>query len=545
VDPVNSPNIFTYASTVTGTGAGGFLTSNNLQNAFVSYVPQRIDGTTTAHVHTYSDFITTSLTAAPTTLVISAPSASYGTAAPVTVTATSGNGTPTGNILLSVDGKKATSMPLVAGVASFSLTGLTATTHSLAVTYPQTGNFQGNTASGSIVITAVAPTVTFTGAPATAAYGTTFMVAATTNASTKPVITATGSCSIGSNKTVKITSGSGTCSLSATWAADTNYTAGSATQTTAATLAPTAIMVNTDTPNPANLQSPVTIAFSVTSTSGLVPGMYTVVSNVSGDPSCSTSLSPSGVGSCVLSFTTPGSRTLTITYAGNANFASTYTTVPQSVNSVALAGVTPATVSLGNLYQGSTAGKTIVITNNGSVPMNITNPVVAVIGGNNQFIAQNLCPASLAVGQSCNFYVTFVAGSTAGPQNVNLLITDNAPNSPQTIPISATVGTAQLTLSPSPVAFGTVAVNSPNAIPVTLTNNGTSAVAISSIGLTGAPTGQFSELNNCPKSLAGGASCSITVNFNPNQAGAFSTYLTVFHNVGGNFAQVPVTGTAQ
>lgn len=85
----------------------------------------------------------------------------------------------------------------------------------------------------SVLVNKAPPMVAFTGAPANAPYQATFAVTATTNASTTAVITAGGSCSI-VGTTVTITASSGTCSLAATWAADSNYVAGSATQTTTA-----------------------------------------------------------------------------------------------------------------------------------------------------------------------------------------------------------------------------------------------------------------------------------------------------------------------
>src|SRR5439155_17689559 len=75
--------------------------------------------------------------------------------------------------------------------------------------------------------------VTFTGAPASAAYQSTFSVASTTNASTTAVIAASGACTIAGN-TVTMTSGTGACSLTANWAADNNYTSGTASQSTGA-----------------------------------------------------------------------------------------------------------------------------------------------------------------------------------------------------------------------------------------------------------------------------------------------------------------------
>lgn len=87
-------------------------------------------------------------------------------------------------------------------------------------------------ASGTLVISKANPTVSFTGAPASAALGTKFSVSATTNATAIASITAAGACSIAANNVTMI-SNMGTCQLNAAWATDTNYLAASATQVTA------------------------------------------------------------------------------------------------------------------------------------------------------------------------------------------------------------------------------------------------------------------------------------------------------------------------
>ena len=86
----------------------------------------------------------------------------------------------------------------------------------------------------------VAPTVTFTGAPATAPEYSSFPVSATTNSGATPVITATGACSIMGN-TVTITAPSGTCMLTATWPAQGTYLGATLTQSTTAELPAPAI----------------------------------------------------------------------------------------------------------------------------------------------------------------------------------------------------------------------------------------------------------------------------------------------------------------
>jgi hypothetical protein len=77
------------------------------------------------------------------------------------------------------------------------------------------------------------PTVSFTGAPSNATYETSFSVAASSNSSSTPIITATGACTVSGN-TVTMTSGTGMCELKASWAADVIYSAATATQKTKA-----------------------------------------------------------------------------------------------------------------------------------------------------------------------------------------------------------------------------------------------------------------------------------------------------------------------
>jgi len=105
------------------------------------------------------------------------------------------------------------------------------------VTAPASSNYLAATpvVMQTKVAAAVAPTVSFTGAPASAYYQSTFTVVATTNASTTPTITAAPStvCTI-SGTTVTMISGTGTCTVTAKWAADYVYKAATATQKTIA-----------------------------------------------------------------------------------------------------------------------------------------------------------------------------------------------------------------------------------------------------------------------------------------------------------------------
>jgi hypothetical protein len=139
------------------------------------------------------------------------------------------------------------------------------------------------------------PTVTFTGAPASAAYLSTFTVTATANASTTATIASSGGCSIGGN-VVTMTSAAGTCQLTANWAADQNFLAASATQSTTATKAAATVNLNTAslsqtyngtaksvtaTTNPSGLL--INIAYNGANTAPINAGSYSVIATIN-DP---------------------------------------------------------------------------------------------------------------------------------------------------------------------------------------------------------------------------------------------------------------------
>jgi probable HAF family extracellular repeat protein len=101
-----------------------------------------------------------------------------------------------------------------------------------------------------------------------------------------------------------------------------------------------------------------------------------------------------------------------------------------------------------------------------------------------------------------------------------------------------------LTLTPRALAFGNTKIHTSSAAKsVTMTNTSAKVVAIASIALTGTAAGQFAATNNCGKSLAGHATCTIKVTFKPTTKGAKSATLNV-NGGGGGLLAVSLTGTA-
>src|SRR5207247_3444992 len=80
------------------------------------------------------------------------------------------------------------------GTTTYSMTSGTGSCTSTA-TWVADANYNGATQSQTTTATKIDPTVMFTGAPASAGYGTTFTVASRTTSSASPVYTARGVCS--------------------------------------------------------------------------------------------------------------------------------------------------------------------------------------------------------------------------------------------------------------------------------------------------------------------------------------------------------------
>src|SRR5207244_11127055 len=87
---------------------------------------------------------------------------------------------------------------------------------------PATSASDFATGSGTLTVGKRNPTVTFTGAPASAAYLSSFTVTSTTNSSASPIYTSSGGCSnIGATYTM--TSGTATCAATVTWPPDADH----------------------------------------------------------------------------------------------------------------------------------------------------------------------------------------------------------------------------------------------------------------------------------------------------------------------------------
>ena len=203
--------------------------------------------------------------------------------------------------------------------------------------------------------------------------------------------------------------------------------------------------------------------------------------------------------------------------------------------------VSPSSLSFGNQLVGTTSSAlTIKVSNNGSTATTIG---ISVTGDFAQTNACPLSPATLAAGANCTISVTFNPTVT-GLRMGLVTITSTLPGGPQTVALTGTGVAPIVMLGGSSISFGNQIVGTSSTVQmVSLTNTGTATLTISSIALTGANSGDFSQTNTCGASVAAGANCSISVTFKPTASGARAASVTITDDASGSPQSVSLSGT--
>jgi uncharacterized repeat protein (TIGR01451 family) len=151
-------------------------------------------------------------------------------------------------------------------------------------------------------------------------------------------------------------------------------------------------------------------------------------------------------------------------------------------------------------------------------------------------------PVPLVATPSAGYVFSSWTGPVAGATSASTTVTMSGPESVTANFISA------LTVSPSPsYNFGTVYLGSVTTENFTVTNMGTTPISITGPLISivkGGDSNEFVEVNECPKSLAGGSHCTISVTFiaGPCYTPQTAT-LSIMDNAPGNPQTVTLTAT--
>lgn len=194
-----------------------------------------------------------------------------------------------------------------------------------------------------------------------------------------------------------------------------------------------------------------------------------------------------------------------------------------------------ATVDFGNWFPLERASQPYgLVLTNWSTKNTMTIKSTSTTG---DFAVSGGCKVKVAAnGGSCILDLVFTP-TAAGTRTGTLTIVDTDPSSPQVVNLTGQA--TNISLSTSPVIFGgklSTGYPTPRRFgstttdQVTLTNKGTSPIAISNVAVGGEFASQYSVTDNCVGTIPAGGKCSLTTVFSPTISGYIPAPLTITSN---------------
>jgi len=282
------------------------------------------------------------------------------------------------------------------------------------------------------------------------------------------------------------------------------------------------------------------VTFTAAVTSGFKGTPTGKVNFFDGSTSLGTStLDGSGMATLTTASLAVGTHSITANYSGDGNFWTGTSSVLSKVVQGAISQTSTTSLAFGNQTVGiPSTSQSVTLTNNGNIPMTLATKIVGTNAG--AFSQTNTCGSSVAAGGNCTISITFKPTS-AGSRTAALSITDNAPNSPQSISLGGVGVTPKTKLAPASLTFETTQVvfTTSKAGKVTLTNTGLGILNFTNIAV----TGPFAQTNTCGTSLNPGGSCAFTVTFTPTTIGAWAGSISITDNAPNSPQSVALNGT--
>ena len=336
------------------------------------------------------------------------------------------------------------------------------------------------------------------------------------------------------------------------------------------------VSVNDDannTPQTVNLTGTVSVAHlstpSLVFSSQLIGTASTAQSVIFSNTSTTASLPVTSIGftglnpsdfletdNCVSAGSIPpgGTCTIAVKFAPTAlNFRSAVLNIndssggPQTINvggTGSTVKVAPPNVAFGNQLVGTSASKTVQVTNTSSTASLQFNSIAFISNSAGIFSETDTCMSAgtLPPGGSCAIIVTY-APTVVGSASTQLVITDNEGLTFQTINVSGSAMIVQL--STTLLAFGNHTVGTSTPSPITVTNASTSSsLNVTRVAISGNNASDYTESDNCVTSspIPPGGSCTITVTFTPSVKGYRTASVSITDDGGGSPQAVSLTG---
>jgi hypothetical protein len=202
-------------------------------------------------------------------------------------------------------------------------------------------------------------------------------------------------------------------------------------------------------------------------------------------------------------------------------------------------GVSPGSVSFGNVHVGTPATQTIQLTNGGSASGTI-NSISAT--GTGFSVSGLSTPQTLNPGQSVTFTAEFKPPSS-GADSGSISIATSSSSSPMDVSLSGTGVTSTYILTPSAtsLSFGSVNDGTKVTKQVVLQNTGSADVDISTVSVSGSGYSVSGVANGTD--LTPGQSATLNVIFDPSTGGSLPGTVKIASNAAGSPLDISLSGT--
>jgi len=179
-------------------------------------------------------------------------------------------------------------------------------------------------------------------------------------------------------------------------------------------------------------------------------------------------------------------------------------------------------LNFGNVGIGDTLEKTISIRNSGQASLIVSGTTV----DNSKFVVTSSFPISVSVGNTASIGVNFSPDMVGSETGILSIQSNDLDNPSQDVNLSGAGVIADISISPSSLSFGNVAVDSSKSLEVTISNIGQATLNISSI------TSSDSHFvpDKSSMTISPNQSNSLEVNFFPDAVGTFSGNITLENN---------------
>jgi len=194
----------------------------------------------------------------------------------------------------------------------------------------------------------------------------------------------------------------------------------------------------------------------------------------------------------------------------------------------------------------------LTLTSTGAQALSINS--IAISGPDSaDFTESDTChpPNVLQPKAFCSASVAFKP-LTPGPKQASLTVTDDAPGSPHSVPLTGTAvapppPAPAVTIAPNPVNFPTIAQGATSSpINITVTNSGNATLHISTVTIAGNNSADFSNsAGSCSGgTIAANSSCSISVIFTPLAPGHRTETISIVDDAADSPQVINVSGDA-